>query len=266
MPQPRQITFNTTTMNQPQNPLIICLLAFLLVTLATYAQESVQDAGETAAEYTVAPVTLDGNTLFRVRGISVMPAKERAANISRRIKAAAADARIHADSIKLAMGEQYTGIIAGSVTLMEMYDADAALEGVGRSVLAESTRRRISRAIAEYRLARSRPELINKTIRAIIATVILALILIVIVYSVRRLNRYIQKKIEQKIKSVESISFKLIQSKQMWKVFHLLFDTLKVIVVFLVLIFISNTSWACFPGRMHWQPKSWIYSWNRSLK
>lgn len=227
-------------------------LAFLLVfiffsNLATGQQSPETDQIASNAEYRVAPVKLDGNTLFNVRGISALPAEERAASISRRIKDAAVDNAIHADSVRLVVEQNFSRIIAGSVTLLEIYDADAAVEGVTRTVLAQSAQRKISIAIGQYRLERSRPVLIKKTVRALIATVLLALILFVIVWGVRRLNSLIQNKIKRKIKSVENISFKLIKTKQMWKVFHLLFNTLKVIVIFLVLIFYLQYVLGLFP-------------------
>jgi small-conductance mechanosensitive channel len=222
-------------------------MAILLATLLFTHLASAQDPAVAAGEYQVAPVTLDGHTLFSVRGISALPAEERAAGISQRIKATASDANISQDSIRLLSGEHYSSIIAGSVTLMEIYDADAAVEGVTRSVLAESTRRKLTMAIGQYRFERSRPALLKKAARALVATVLLVLILVAIVFAVRRLNRYIQQKIEQKIRSVESISFKLIKSKQMWKVFHLLFDTLKVIVVFIALVFYFQYVLGLFP-------------------
>ena len=93
-------------------------MAILLATLLFTHLASAQDPAVAAGEYQVAPVTLDGHTLFSVRGISALPAEERAAGISQRIKATASDANISQDSIRLLSGEHYSSIIAGSVTLM----------------------------------------------------------------------------------------------------------------------------------------------------
>src|SRR4051812_14814070 len=82
----------------------------LIVWLATcgplaYAQENnaappeVDVAAET--EVATAPVEIDGELLFRVRGVTSFPAKERAAAIQKRIEQLAADPKFKAEDVKV---------------------------------------------------------------------------------------------------------------------------------------------------------------------
>ena len=83
-----------------------------------------------------APVEIDGNVLFRVRGTSMISAEERAAAIAGRIEGPAADASVPADAVAAVETEGGTGIFVGSQRLMVVRDADAKLESVGRDALA----------------------------------------------------------------------------------------------------------------------------------
>lgn len=76
--------------------LFICLI----IALHVFGQPTGLINGEAQTPYSVAPVKLDGNILFNVRGVSALPAKELANITSQRIKSVAENADISTESIK----------------------------------------------------------------------------------------------------------------------------------------------------------------------
>lgn len=100
-----------------------------------------------------APVEIDGQLLFRVRGVSSFPAEQRAEAIRRRIEKVAADPSFPSDGLSTEVVENVTIIMAGQATLMIVSAADAQLEHTSRDHLATLHLMRIQRAIDEYRQA-----------------------------------------------------------------------------------------------------------------
>src|SRR5690242_18776211 len=70
------------------------------------------------AEIETAPVDLDGTVLFRVRGVSSLPAAERARLIHDRLAAVAADGSIPVDSLRVVDDERVSRIRAGDRVLL----------------------------------------------------------------------------------------------------------------------------------------------------
>ena len=132
-------------------------IPFLIITLATGYQVRVtaqdSDAGQTG-EPAVAPVVLDGDTLFSVRGISSFPAERRAGRIAEAIREVAADRTVPVESLAAAETPLGTLLTAGGKRVLALVDADAELDGVSRGVLAEAYRQRIAEAVTEYRRER----------------------------------------------------------------------------------------------------------------
>jgi small-conductance mechanosensitive channel len=195
----------------------------------------------------VAPVKLDGNVLFSVRGVSSFPAKERAANISERVKEAASDESISAEAVTITPEDNFYKVYAGSVLIMHVFDADAEVEGISRSLLAKTIQLKIKNSINLYRHERSEAVLKDKIVQALIITGVLIVSLIILLWLIRRLKIRLQRRIQKRIDSVEDISFKLIKSNQIWKVFHVLIDTAKVIIVGVIIVFFIDYVLGLFP-------------------
>ena len=77
----------------PKVSVLILLLLCLSVSNLLYSQDS---GSPEINQITVAPVKLDGNVLFNLRGVSSYPAETRASEVSKRIKKAAAHFYMHA--------------------------------------------------------------------------------------------------------------------------------------------------------------------------
>src|SRR5206468_3107072 len=78
---------------------------------ARAAEESPTKSTELEAELPTAPVVIDGNVLFRVRGTSAFPADRRAAGIAERIAALAADPTVSPDGVHPVEIELGTAIV-----------------------------------------------------------------------------------------------------------------------------------------------------------
>ncbi|MCX6247387.1 MAG: mechanosensitive ion channel family protein [Bacteroidetes bacterium] len=200
----------------------------------------VQAADEPDPEHPVqkqetAPVKLDGNVLFYVRGTSSYPPSQRAAAISDRIETIAAEGSIPADSVTIVPAEDRRKIYAGKEFIMNVFDIDAKGEKVSKEVLAEFIHQKIVLEIKAYRYARSTSVLVKKSLYALGATVLLTLLLIALFWLIRRINSALEKKIKSRFDKVEDKSFSLIRSKQLWSAFNIVFKSLKIIITILMI-------------------------------
>src|SRR5262245_19747521 len=128
-----------------------------------------------SAEVEQAAVTLDGEVLFRVRGLTSYPADERARAIRQRIVAFAADRSLPVESLKVVDMNDRTRVMANDQIVVGFVDPDAAAEGVSRNLIAERAMIRIKAAVARYRNDRIPRVLLINTAYALGATVVLVL-------------------------------------------------------------------------------------------
>ena len=211
------------------------------------AQSGEVDPEQLDKQISAAPVKLDGELLFYVRGTAAFPAEERAAAISKRIRKVAADPQLTADSVRIIADNDHLKVYAGSEFIMNVYDGDAELEGISRVIMADVVRRKTGLAMELYRLARSGPVLLNRSLRALGAVLLLVVILFLFRWSFSRINSALQQRIKKRIDSVENISFKLIQSNQIWKAFHLLIKTIRIGITVIIIAGVLNYILGLFP-------------------
>ena len=119
-----------------------------------------------------AAVVIDGHEILTVRGIAVFPAERRAREIRRAIIAVAEDETIPSVAVTLEEKDDRTDITAGERFLLDLFDEDAALDGVSRRVLAETVQLRLRKAITDYRLDRKPRTLTIKSLYALATTVV----------------------------------------------------------------------------------------------
>lgn len=222
--------------------LLLFLSSFMCLGELTglYAQQPATIGDNNKEAFKVASVKLDGNDLFSVRGLTSYPAAKRAAEISNRIKQAAKDNAISPESIYVKHTQDYDAILAGELTIIQIFEADAKLEGVSRTVLADIIRRNVSSSITKYRHDRSRPVILNSLLFSGIAIVIFIAALFLLLWVFRLIRKFIQKRIQKRIASVETISFNLIKSNHLWQAFHVLLNTFRaIILVYLIVVFLD---------------------------
>lgn len=167
-----------------------------------------------------APVVIDGQVLFTVRGLSSFPAEKRAQTIGRRIEEAAGDAGFASAGLKVDTIETGSVILAGKTALMVVTDADAQLEQTTRENLAALHLARIRQAIDEYRLTRSTDYLIKAALHAAGATVLLAAGIAVLLLLNRWLDKAVSRVLKRRVHDVDIQSFEVVRSDTIWKALH----------------------------------------------
>ncbi|MEM5364764.1 mechanosensitive ion channel family protein [Paraburkholderia azotifigens] len=169
-----------------------------------------------------APVEIDGQFLFRVRGVSSFPAEERAEAIRGRIEKVAADPSFPSDGLSAEVVENVTMIMAGEATLMIVSEADARLEHTSRDHLATLNLMRIHRAIDEYRQSRRSDVLLKAGLYGAGATALLALVIAVLLVLNRWLDKALSQRLKSRVRAIGIQSFEILRSDTIWKAFHYL--------------------------------------------
>jgi small-conductance mechanosensitive channel len=220
-------------------PIAISLILILWMSIEFSAIASGQETKEENSIQEVqnkfAPVIVDCNKLFYVRGLTSFPAEERAAVISQRIEKASSDRSLPADSLKVIELKDQLKIYAGKDLIMIVTNADAQAESVDRMILAGFIHQKIRAAIISYRYERSSPVLLRNLWYALGAAILLTIILFVLLRLIRWLNKGLENRIRSRIASMEDKSFHIIRSAHLWQVIGLLFKTLKIVVIVLII-------------------------------
>lgn len=186
------------------------------------------------AELPSAPVMVDGNVLFRVRGTIAFPAEKRAAAIAERIEEFAADLSVPADAVHRVDVENGTTIIGGNHPLMIVYKADASLESVNRSVLADAIVRRIRDAVAAHRQARTRESLTKDAVFAALATALVAAVITLILWVSSRLEAALERRYRGRLREMPIQALQLVQPENLWHAAHTALNAARVILIILI--------------------------------
>ncbi len=194
-----------------------------------------------------APVIVDGNQLFTLRGITSYPAGERAALARNHIIAAARDETIPVTDVHTVESADRTQIFAGTMLLLAVFDLDAENEGIDRNLLATAFSVKIAQAITQYRTDRSRPVLLRHSAFAVAATVLMLLLLWTIVRLTRWVDGWAQLRIQKKLASLEDKAHRLIRAEQVWAVFAGLLRALRFVLIVLLVYFYLNTVLGLYP-------------------
>jgi small-conductance mechanosensitive channel len=194
--------------------LLFAVVAAFLAAVSLRAQAPGGAAAQD--EIVTAPVEVDGNLLFRVRGVTSFPAAVRAGLIRDRIVAIAEDPSVPVDAITMVEGDGMTQIVAGGQTIVAVLDVDANIEQVQRQALATAHLQRIRQAVTNHRLERSPDALRRAAANALVATIVLVAVLVVLGWSWRRLDRLLQARLQARIQTVEIKSFELMRAERIW--------------------------------------------------
>jgi small-conductance mechanosensitive channel len=167
-----------------------------------------------------AAVSIDGVRLFYVRGNTAYPATERAANIAARIRALAADRSFRVESLRIAEETSKSTLLAGDRLVMSVIDADAAMEGFRRQILADLYRQRVAQAITAWRNDRSPEVLATRTLYAAAATAVL----IALLFALRRAHRWLHAAATRgmggHLQQLPGRAFHLFNRRQLWHALH----------------------------------------------
>lgn len=193
------------------------------------APAEMPEADQAAATVELAGVTLDGTTLFRVRGVTAYPAERRAQDVHDRIQAIAADPSIRTDSLRVVEAEERSTILAGERFVINVFDADARLEGVRRHVLAELYQKRIGEAIVSYRSDRNPRVLLTHSLYAVGATLAVVVLLLALRRLYRWLDEWATSRLAARIEKLELDSVHLVRASHLRQALRGSFRTIRVL-------------------------------------
>jgi len=216
-------------------PLFFSIAIVLMRAVPSGAQAPPEDIPKTHAEqaYETAPVTLDGETLFRVRGVTAFPAEVRAKGISERVRALAADPTFDPRTLRIVEEQDRSIIYAGEAMVAVVADADARFEGVERSLVAQFSLTKIAEAVEAYRRDREPRVLLKSASQAGLATALFVAFVLGLVWVFRRSDAAVERRIKAKLQDLESVSRRLIQAEQLWRALRAGLRMIRII-VFLV--------------------------------
>jgi small-conductance mechanosensitive channel len=164
----------------------------------------------------LAPVIVDGETLFSVRGVSSYPADRRARDIAARIRAVGGTRG--AESLTVEEGPGLSSIVDGRrQRIMGVLEEDARIEKVDRHVLAEVYRRRIAAAIAAYRAARQPALLAWHALYALGGTIALLVAALVGHRIVHRLQARLELRCQRIRDRMKIQTFEILGAEQVWR-------------------------------------------------
>jgi small-conductance mechanosensitive channel len=190
--------------------ILIALCLFFVSAIQTPAQEADHDSVERA------PLYIDGQLLFDVRGASAFPARERARAILDRLVAAAEDPKFSPDTIELRETANGINLAGSNHRLMTVTDADARVEGLETRLIAEVIRDRIAGAIQKYREARS-PEGIRRAVKAVaVATVVFIVVMAAIILLARLSSRLLSHHFKARVELLERKSQNIVKFQNFW--------------------------------------------------
>ena len=181
------------------------------------AQEGAPDIAQLEQQYPTAPVMVDGVAVLRVRGVSSYPAELRAKTIADRIYDIAANPSIQVDSLRIDETDVASQILADRHLVMNVYDADAKIEGVPRQVVASLYLSRIRSAIMAYRADRSAPSLRQSAAAAAVATVVFVVLVGAVIWLRRKLDALLDSRYRQQLDALAAKSHDVLSVTRLWK-------------------------------------------------
>lgn len=229
--------------------LVAALAAITPLPLA--AQECIGEAPAVALETemaTTAPIELDGQRLFQVRGVSAYPAELRAESIKNRIEALARNPDFRAETLRWLESDVGIKIMAGDQLVMVIFDADARNEDVAPQELAIVTLNRIRQAIVDYRQGRSPHALLKSGLYAAGGAFLLAVAIAFLLWLGRRTDEWIAHRIQRRIGSLSIQSFEIVRAERIGSAVRGVLYALRMVAILLAIFAYLDFALAQFPG------------------
>ena len=227
----------------------VCLgLALLVAALAVPALAAESAAGLVGDDSTmVAPVTVDGQVLFRLRGTSALPAWFRAREVRQRIVALADNTEQDPAAITVETIGDGVALVANEETLVIFYPPDAELEQVSLQLLATSSMRRVIHAVGDYREMRAPERLLRNTGILLGISLLAALLYRAITALFGWLNRLVERRLKGQLEQIEQASHRVINSRQIWGWLGGILRGLRNLLLFLLVLVWLETALGLYP-------------------
>ena len=233
----------------PRNTRFLAIVALLLVSVASglAAQNSEGNPEQQANVTTVAPVVVDGSLVMQVRGVSALPARERAKHIRKKIIEVAEDESISPADLTIVHETDRSAIYAGDSLLVNVFDVDAEIENLDRKLLTEVLENKIANVVDSYRRDRSLKVVLEHTAYALGLTVVFIFLLWGGLWIFRRLNAWSVRHMQKSVQDLASKSRHLVRADQLWTLVRGLFGALRVFALLVLGYFYLNTVLGLFP-------------------
>jgi len=226
---------------------LLCL-AVLFATLSSQVLAEQQAPPPDPTGVSVAPVIIDGNKLFRVRGMASYPATRRAATIRQRIIDLANDESFDTAELTISNDEPMrTTVMAGDQELFNIFDEDAALENIKRELLAHVYRDLVAEVIEVYRADRSTEKLVNSSVIALAVTALFAAALWAFSKLIRWLVKWAERDARRVGQDLANKTFHLFHASQFWALVAGLLRLMRTIVYLVLVYFYLNSVLGLFP-------------------
>lgn len=221
--------------------LFLVAMAFGYISGTATAQETQAPSSKYEAEVgsplliSTTPVLLDGEVLFKVRGVSAYPSEIRAKKIAERIEAFAADVTRDPQTLRLVEEKNMTVVLAGKQLLLAVLDADGRQEGVSRQDLAQAYVQRIKEAVQAYRDQRKPSWLLLHTLYALGATGIFASAWFGLRWGFNQLDGIVERRYKGRVKDLSIQKLRIVQARNIWSVFRRILETGRLLVLLVVI-------------------------------
>jgi len=227
---------------------VTALLVCLLAASPALAQQPPGTA-DTASHLSThtAPVIVDGNKLFELRGVSAFPAERRAEETRRRIIEAARNESIRIEDFRVEDSTDHSSIYAGDTRLIRIVDEDAEVENLHRSLLATIYLQAITETVVNYRAERAGATLLRNAGFALAATLLVALLLWGLRWVFNKLDAWTERHVKRRVQKIAYKSHQLIHAGTVWSLIRALLKLLRFVVYLLIAYFYLNTVLGLFP-------------------
>ncbi|WP_171126504.1 MULTISPECIES: mechanosensitive ion channel family protein [unclassified Ruegeria] len=195
--------------------LLIAVLFFALLAPFAFAQETdtQTEIAEEQSDTFKAPVIVDGDTLFFLRGSSALPAQERAETVQDNIVKAAESSDSPTVTIAYEETDLGTRILVDGFAVSVVTVADSELEQMELDVLSFLHGEAIEDAIVAYRANRTDQARVSGAIEAIAWTAGFAAFVALILWIHRRIRRRTVKFVKRHLRDVETATAKSVQAE-----------------------------------------------------
>ena len=205
------------------------------------------EEAEGEVEIPVAPVRIDGQNLFNVRGTTAYPAERRAAVIAKRIRTAAEDPRVAPDDVRIERHDDGLYLVAGKHFVTQLFDADAAIESINLNELAAVDVAAVRIAIEQYRTARSAAHVQHAALVALLSTLVFAVLTWLAIKAFGLLTGFVEARYRTRLKSVNIQSFNILERERIWSTVEGLLGGARVLTVAVLAYFYVQFTFGLFP-------------------
>jgi small-conductance mechanosensitive channel len=226
---------------------LLAAIFLLLVTVAGAEQPAPAAHPPEGPPLDAAQVEVNGELLFRVRGVTAYPAATRAEAIAARIEKLADDRNFDPASLAIEEKDGHTLIKAGETVVVAIYEEDALLESLKRQDLAPIYVEKVRRVIQDYRNDRKPEELLRVLLYAAAATLILFAVLYGILALFRRINVVLEQRFRKRIEDLEVKSLRIVRAHQLWAAAIAVVRLFRALLVLVLLYAYFNLVLGLFP-------------------